>query len=342
MSETKMNIKLNSLQALRGIAAIMIIFEHVSFLRCGIFGVDIFFVLSGFMIVLSTEKGMDFFLIKRLIRIVPFYWLVTILTFLAIKVAPGAFASTQGGIKELLLSMFFIPFDMNTGSVFSVAQGIPVMQPLMRIGWTLNLEMLFYVVFYLSAKISYRARVLIASTILLVLVALSRFIDSYVMIIWGNAQLIEFIFGMLLYLCCKRLKEKELPKALSILAGVVLCLTCIVMALLERNGMGLGLFRILSFGLPAALVILCAYLYEKNLKTPAALVFIGDISFSIYYVHYYIIQAFNRLIFTENASRIANWLTLAVAIIITLIVSYIAYLLIEKKLTGVLRKVFVK
>ena len=57
----------DSIQALRGITALFIVLEHVRFLNCGAFGVDIFFCISGFMIMFSTHKDTAYFLRKRLI-----------------------------------------------------------------------------------------------------------------------------------------------------------------------------------------------------------------------------------------------------------------------------------
>lgn len=50
------DLHFDSIQALRGLAALFVVFQHIRFLNFGAFGVDIFFCISGFMIMFTTEK----------------------------------------------------------------------------------------------------------------------------------------------------------------------------------------------------------------------------------------------------------------------------------------------
>ena len=68
----------DSIQALRGLADLFVVFQHVRFLNFGAFGVDIFFCISGFMIMFTTEKSTKYFFRKRLVRILPLYYLMTL------------------------------------------------------------------------------------------------------------------------------------------------------------------------------------------------------------------------------------------------------------------------
>ena len=96
-----------AVQMLRGIAATMVVFVHIDIqldrLRYGMLGtgwmssgVDIFFVISGFIMWTSVERrgGMSAgaFLKNRLIRIVPLYWLVTTIVLLVGLTAPQLLA----------------------------------------------------------------------------------------------------------------------------------------------------------------------------------------------------------------------------------------------------------
>ena len=74
---------LTSVQLLRFIAAFLVVLTHTlgeyEWSRpFGSFGVDIFFVISGFIIYVITDKDFEYFLRKRLIRIVPMYWVFTL------------------------------------------------------------------------------------------------------------------------------------------------------------------------------------------------------------------------------------------------------------------------
>ena len=79
----------DSIQALRGLAALFVVFQHVRFLNFGAFGVDIFFCISGFMIMFTTEKSTKYFFRKRLVRILPLYYLMTLGTYLLLLLFPS-------------------------------------------------------------------------------------------------------------------------------------------------------------------------------------------------------------------------------------------------------------
>ena len=140
----------DSIQALRGIASLLVILVHIRFLNRNAFavGVDIFFCISGFMIMFSTHTGPKYFLRKRLFRILPLYYLMTIGTFFLLVLFPGMFQESRANPVFLLKSLLFIPFDPGGGLI----------QPLMRVGWTINYEILFYIIFFLAMKISQAQR----------------------------------------------------------------------------------------------------------------------------------------------------------------------------------------
>ena len=150
----------DSIQALRGLAALFVVFQHVRFLNFGAFGVDIFFCISGFMIMFTTEKSTKYFFRKRLVRILPLYYLMTLGTYLSLLLFPSMFQQTRHDFSYLVKSLLFIPFDIGSGAI----------QPLVRIGWTINCEMLFYLLFFIAFHISMKYRGLICSAFLAILV----------------------------------------------------------------------------------------------------------------------------------------------------------------------------
>ena len=83
------DLHFDSIQALRGLAALFVVFQHIRFLNFGAFGVDIFFCISGFMIMFTTEKSTKYFFRKRLIRILPLYYLMTLVTYLSLLLFPS-------------------------------------------------------------------------------------------------------------------------------------------------------------------------------------------------------------------------------------------------------------
>jgi hypothetical protein len=133
-----------TLQLLRALAAILVILTHSSsaaiHLDFGAIGVDIFFAISGIVMILSTVKlrkqadAAVVFLRRRVVRIVPMYWLFTLLAVIvevALSRRYGAAVGKHYTAIEVLRSLFFL------GKAW----------PVLIVGWTLNFEAFFYVCF---------------------------------------------------------------------------------------------------------------------------------------------------------------------------------------------------
>jgi len=157
-------------------------------------GVDIFFAISGFIMVVSTRSSTPAqFLFRRVVRVVPLYWFMTLLVVAGYLVQPAWFRSTVVSVEYVLKSLFFIPFE-NPGHGGDM---MPVLVP----GWSLNFEMAFYIVFALSLWVPSRLRLGFVGAIFLLLFVL-------VQLPWGNTlpkefwfyvdpRIVEFWLGML-------------------------------------------------------------------------------------------------------------------------------------------------
>ncbi len=164
---------IHPIQYLRGIAALMVVWHHgVGQLatletyfpfRFGTSGVDLFFVISGFIMVVTTA-GRDVtpteFIARRFVRVVPLYWVLTLALAATALVAPSLFRSVTLTAVSLIQSLLFIPHfsPSHAGMIW------PVLVP----GWTLNYEMFFYVVFAASLAFSHRLAILSITLAMLV------------------------------------------------------------------------------------------------------------------------------------------------------------------------------
>lgn len=326
--------RFDSIQALRGISAIFIVLEHVRFLNCGAFGVDIFFCISGFMIMLSTQRDASHFFGKRLIRILPFYYLMTLVTFLALILMPELFVQTKANPVFLAKSLLFIPFDIGGGTL----------QPLMRVGWTVNCEIFFYLIFWLAMKLNHRYRGLICCCILLLLIGLAQVlsVDFAPLTFYGDPVMADFLLGILCYYIAKGIfklhSTNKLPGFLSVFC-LLLTVVCFIYLIATKPGIDiLGFRRPLLWGIPAAIIVLSTFTVGLFLKMPHSLVKLGDISFSLYLVHYYPVVLLDRMIFDFDSCTPFSMLGVALALIISVILALESGTLIEKKLTGWLRR----
>ncbi|WP_109478394.1 acyltransferase [Paraburkholderia sp. C35] len=282
--------KLQSLTVLRGIAAITVIYYHImapTGHTFGEFGVDVFFVLSGFVIALvldSPRITAQRFLSDRIARIVPLYWLLTFVVFAGTLVAPSLFNSTTADFGNLLKSLFFIPYRKESGLIF----------PMLFVGWTLNYEMMFYVVTALSLVLMRRHRLLfVSASIFAIYFAAATsgsrdvFADFY-----SYQRSFEFPLGFVVYQLWKR--GRLIKPALAV--GVAIA-AYVWMAYVNWNGLSRA--HLLYFGIPAFLMVASCLSLESKLGsgplTKGALL-VGDASYAIYLSHPYCVEAARKLL----------------------------------------------
>jgi len=159
-----------NLQALRGLAALAVVFYHTAFTFNGgthtdFQAVSVFFVISGFIMTYITRADSEQFIQQRLVRIVPLYWLCTLSTLAGIWLLKESGRTwADAGIENVLKSLLFVPYRDVQGEI----------QPILAVGWTLNLEMFFYALFAVALVISRRWAPLLACMALVAIKILHR------------------------------------------------------------------------------------------------------------------------------------------------------------------------
>lgn len=297
---TRPSSKIESLQGLRFFAALLVVIGHAQHeLRearpdlaanwgfvpfdWGL-GVDIFFVISGFIMMhmMAERFGEDGvarrFLARRLIRIVPLYWLATtatLLTALHLYLTPG-------GAIHALASYLFIPWPHPDGrGVF----------PVLSLGWTLNFEMLFYLIFAASLGLRRRAGMALLIAAFGALIAVGRLVPGVPALrFWGDTIIIEFLFGIGLALGMRSAPRLTRGTALAVVVAAIA-----VAILSYQMGAYLWMSRALTGGVPA-LAIVAAVLMGLEPNRPGqgimpTLVLAGDASYALYLTHPFALKA---------------------------------------------------
>lgn len=295
--------KILSIQYLRAAAALMVVFFHADgmaqeyfhFQRLpfGAAGVDIFFVISGFIMWITTASERTTpasFAVNRIIRIVPLYWAMTLLLYGGWLIFRDP--ATVPSLWNLIRSLLFIPFvSPRTGEI----------QPLLIAGWTLNFEMFFYAVFALALLIARRHRAVFVCTVLSALIVSTLFVppSGPVALTYTSPLLIEFMIGCLLGVMYER---KALPRpavAVFLLAtGCGLLLTSGVL-----SAANISASRFFHWGLPAFLIVTGALALEPKLKDWRLPMLLGDASYSIYLTHGVVLSTVkNAVVFSGNGA----------------------------------------
>lgn len=299
-----MQHKFISIQYLRGLAAVLVLASHallypllerdLAFGRLGWLGVILFFVISGFIMVVVTGEGRFSaigFLRRRFIRIVPMYWGATLLAAALALLAPHLFKTTVYDTGQLLSSLLFIPF-------YNPASG--GIHPLYKLGWTLNYEVFFYVCFALLAFLGARARVIWLTVAFTALAALGALLQPQAAIpqFYTSFMPLAFCAGAWLGLATLSGQAGALSRA-----GVAVALVLAMLGLAEGFAVDRGSFvedgfAFAGFVVFATVLVLLAVRFERSLPRVALLEQIGDASYSIYLVHIYEVAVLAGLAFT--------------------------------------------
>lgn len=322
-----------NIQALRAYAAIIVVLYHATAMaadygfsygdfkwltfdieRWGAFGVDIFFVISGYIMFMINAKRQQTpleFITNRVKRIVPIYWILTLLIAFMFLMAPSSFKSLNLSSEHILSSLFFISKYFNYDF------------PSLYVGWTLEYEMFFYLVFGLI--LLFKNTKQIYQILLLTLVfSLSIAFDLSKTIIF------EFIFGGLVFLLFNRYNITN-RFGNNNAWWIVAIVASIFVGVVDSNEE----IRYLVWGVPASLIFISLILVKEiNLKLPQKL---GDASYSIY-----LIQVFTLPLSCKILSKIApdlnGFITYISISLFTIAIGYIFYVVIERNINALFKK----
>lgn len=345
---------------LRGIAALIVVLFHFrgtlnniysdpdlgkNLLQAGASGVDIFFMISGFIIVIATQNVKantpSAFLLRRVFRIYPaliLCWLLGCLT-----------VYSNQPVSELLKSVIPINRDYNLPPP---TFGFNLMGP----PWTLTYEILFYLIFCVSISLNHKYRALIASVLMLAsIVSINLFFNGAVglsantpLMIESTSQwagilkiisspyLLEFIVGMGLahFYLDKRIM---VPKNI----GMAVFLSCLAVFLVMFTSNYNPGFGPQGYGIWAIILVTGVVVLEKaqvEIGYNAVASYLGDISYSMYISHYLILKLLQKHspLIWASTSGFSRFLF---AVFITIAVASIIHYFVEKPFISIGKKV---
>lgn len=335
--------KYDIIQVLRFIAALMVIILHSTFYTSerlkidlplyhqGANGVRLFFAISGFVMILSSENlkektgGWKNFAIKRIIRIVPIYWIITSYKLLALIFASSLIYHATLDPFYILKSYFFIPAINVEGSY----------SPLLGVGWTLNFEMFFYLMFTIA--LAFRVNTIaFLSMIFIPLSVLSIYKTAHWPDIsfYANPIVLDFLYGMI---AAKLILNGK--KLIQIIAVPIILLGLLYLFLPEMQAIiGRYANNNIIIGIAAFLVVYGAASIENlySRKMPAWLIYLGGASYSLYLIHP-IIAPLSPTLLKLLHLRLPL-LSVLMSIIIAIIAGTIFYKFCENPLTQFLSK----
>lgn len=311
---TSLPKNLHSIQALRAIAALLVTLFHLynkmghvniapSFLqyfKAGFGGVDLFFVISGFIITHTnrTKLGQPHQLIsylkKRFIRIYAIYWPIFLLASIGLL-----------GLNTFAPSLQWLTYSFEPATVLQAIFLVPNHESILPVTWTLSHELYFYILFGLVIMSRFLLVVPLSALAATLLYGLANWagvgylptfpLHDFLL----NPFNLEFCFGVAAYLLIQRY-QINMPPVLTVIA---LLFFFLMGSLIDPSDIW---SRIWGLGLPATVILLGLVKLElaDRFEYPAWLLQLGDASYLLYLIHIPVIMVATHLLLIQNLSEL--------------------------------------
>lgn len=340
----------DSIQILRGIAALAVVLFHVSDMlmqytdRHGLFcrlastwhtgaaGVDLFFIISGFVMVQSTQGRFQQsgaskeFILRRVIRIVPLYWLYTSVM-LILVLLPFTLKNQVFSVTYTVKSYMFIP-------AFNPASGLDL--PLLAQGWTLSYEMYFYAIFALLLRFQQRFLLPAISSLFFLSVATGLWFGTQnpILKVLTSPLLLEFVLGC----CLARLIDTRNISSRTCYAMIACGLTALWYSQYLDYNVEL---RLVVWGIPTFLLTAGCVFLEKNgdgkFSGRKILTALGNCSYSTYLIHTFILLCVATMLKRDVILHaVPNDLLAVGSVIVCLVAGYLSYTYLERNFSRIL------
>ncbi len=352
--EAKKDRFLHSIQALRGVAVLMVVFYHVyiiggdsnylgyavfkGFSEPGKFGVNLFFVLSGFIIFhahsvdIGRPSQLGSYFYKRFSRIYPVYWFFLF-----------------GYVFAAYLGLGHADFSWEAGNLISsmfLWGGYPELSLPLKVAWTLCYELIFYALF-MAFLISARLGVILFFLWLVTLIVLNVLIDGAIGYRVFEVWNLNFILGGVCYYVFNNLSKVRLDILIVMFALFVagLLYSSFSMDFSETPLSASNKHIMILLSLAFSCLVMCSLLLNDFFKSRflSWLVKLGNASYSVYLTHsawislYYI--ALRKLGLLSQVYEYGVVIYIS-AVLTSLLVGYIAFIVVEKPLVKVCRNIY--
>jgi exopolysaccharide production protein ExoZ len=335
-----MSKDLISVQYLRAAVAVMVVLHHlpVQLERLGYRGhwpevfnsrVDIFFVISGFIMWVTTagrNLSPQEFLYRRLVRIVPLYWLVTAFAVAVMLLAPQAMQSSRFDLAHVLSSFAFWPtLHPITGHY------APVLIP----GWTLNYEMFFYVVFAACLSLQPHLRLAAITLVMVGFVAFPLVVSQAAGGFYTSSIMLEFVLGLCIGALFNAGYKVPLGSALGLIGVGAASLS------LGPEVIG-SMPRLVFYGVPSAVLLAGLVFFERAKPVPKfrPLIMLGRASYALFVTHGIVLAALGLAWRKAGATNLPWSVPLfgTLAVVLVIAVALLVHRFIEKPLSDYFRR----
>lgn len=303
--------KIDNIQSLRAIACVFVCLNHFNLINAntyGSIGVEYFFIISGYLTLANFyNKGYISrrYLVDKVVKIMPIYWIMTLIVFLIGLIFPFLFSSLSFTMENLFCSMFLIP-----GHEFFLYPG-----------WTLTYMFLFYFMFYVTYLFHKTCPEIIASIMIVGLIVVYNILPDEGMFntakAYCNPIMIEFLYGMMAYRIVTFVLTKM--KRIKTIKGTAIGYTLVVMSFFITKYFECRYF------VPAIFVTIVIMIFVlTEIKSSKWLVYIGDLSYVIYIIHPLLIRPIDKIMNKLFANNLGiSVISIFFSVVIVIICAYL-------------------
>lgn len=340
---------ITNIQFLRAFAALSVVIYHTEFYYRGVVhtefqGVAIFFVISGFIMTYISRNNSKKFFLKRCIRIVPIYSLLTIALFLfkfrelmPYDIFDYIYNNKHHAgltFEMLLKSLLYVPYQNIRGD----------WHPIIGVGWTLNLEMYFYVTYAISLLISIKYAPAIVCISILFINTFGDWYPNSIPSFYTNYYTYYFVLGIISYYVWRALSVKIEDDSKN--TFVISTSVCLIMFFFlwhlypEITSQYWQPFIVATnYLLPLMIVLSALMLHSSNIRcTYRIVILIGNSSYALYLIHTLVIGQLRLMGYTVNSQ--SGLIMLILVISLSLLSSIIIHYGFEIPATRYLRDLF--
>lgn len=333
---------LTNLQYLRAVAALMVVWLHAReqfhWLHdqfpssAGTVGVDLFFVISGFLMVYTT-KGLSIspgaFIRRRLARIAPMYWLATSVVLAVALLLPRVMNNTTLDVWHVAASYLFWPAT----SPRDPTHYWPLLVP----GWTLNYEVMAYGLFAVAMWLA-RSRVTWAFSLTLIALASAGAVlpGTGAWDFYTRPIILTFVLGVLLAVATRPVcaVQRQRWGLIWLVVGVLVWYLSVLEVDLQH--------RLIGAGLPAMAVVAGALLLD-NAPRPWLrwLEELGNASYSLYLSHVFTLAVLRlvwRRLGLDTPGEAMGWVFMVTSLLVSSLVAWLVYRWVEVRVNDLARR----
>ena len=335
-----MQKQINSLNDLRALSAMTVVMSHIGctayFMGTerGAYAVSVFYIISAFLSMYTTEKQKSVtdnikWIFKKVLRIIPLYYIFTLFTFFVAKIKPDWFNTITATIPHLVKSLIFIPYENPNG----------IVRPILDVTWFLVLLFWFNILFGIVKLINHKYRGTITIAILVIAFIFGKiFLKDNSIFLQYKYGIISLVFEILIYYIYNISCQKNYN--LSLKSNAVFNILCYILflgliwiySIIADNNL-----RFIAEFIPF-IVVLVFLLFQEQFLQFKAINIISSASYSIYLCHEFVVKGFSRLVYNLDNLTAITFILSFICLVASVLVGILCWKFLETPLNKIIKK----